>query len=145
MTAKGYSFETIFMHKLAGCWTLKRKSKDTDLVNSVYHDHLLQPSDWKRYLLSGTSRYGFASWNTVSWRKIDSLKYQSQKRFRIEKDPRVTRIMKLLYVCILFGLIFVSGIVMSAPEDRGIYFFKAGNLFPESNLDYARIIMNKLI
>lgn len=53
--------------------------------------------------------------------------------------------MKLLYVCILFGLIFVSGLVMSAPEDRGIYFFKAGNMFPESNLDYARIIMNKLI
>lgn len=53
--------------------------------------------------------------------------------------------MKLLYVCILFGLIFVSGLVMSAPEDRGIYFFKTGNMFPESNLDYARIIMNKLI
>lgn len=53
--------------------------------------------------------------------------------------------MKLLYVCILFGLIFVSRFVMSAPEDRGIYIFKAGNMFPESNLDYARIIMNKLI
>lgn len=53
--------------------------------------------------------------------------------------------MKFFYVCILFGLIFVSGFVMFVFEDRGIYFFKVGNMFLELNLDYVRIIMNKFI